>query len=443
MRHSSRILSQAAEPGSRVDFALNHLAAIDSPLASLPPTRHLMAAADYTHPPLLDEARQTALELQPAVNTDQVQSMPMTWLDQCNIGNPTVVSPPEKVRAVGPADSDGRQSSIDLELGPVKAYRFTQAKIHALSSAVVLRDRAIIERPHYGDAQRVNMATGHLLQHGSKRAFLRRYASERLPVGISLAGNAPWNYYHWMMEILPRLLYLDQLDPDTRSWPLLVPQSTLEVPNMVASLASLAPRRDIIPLRHERTYALDQVIVLSAPSLLPLNLRKDYKAGPSDAATRPSAVNALASHVVPRAGALTPSTSRRLFLARGAGIRSYNEFEIEEVLKDLGFETVYIGQYPLRYQARLFASAEFLVGASGAAWTNLIFASGGTRALSWLPTEVGDFPGYSTLASIRNVDLRFVYYQTGVTRTGDVYDRGYYLNPDVVRAAVEQMLSEM
>lgn len=440
MRKESRSGGRVTSIFKLLASVLNYLAAHDSSLLTLGAARRLMALGDPVDGEVLQEAKKTALKLKPRENTDLIASMPMRWLDQCTFGDLTVLSPAEDIRAVGPADVTRLQSHASIRLEPVVAYRLSNVKFHSLSTTAVLDKCALVERPLMGDPYRINMSAGHLVQHGSKRAFLRNYGSEKIKKGISLAGNAPWNYYHWMMEILPKLLYLDQLDPETADWPVLIPEDALKIPNMVAGIAALAPQRKIRPMMNDRTYIVDDAIVISSPSLVPYNLRNKYRSRPEDAGIRPSALRGLAA-AISGGESESQTPSERLYLARGGTLRSFNEVELIAGLRDRGFRTVYPGEYSLHDQAELFASAQFLLGASGAAWTGLMFAQSGAKALSWLPFEIGDFSLYSTMASVQGVDLRFIKYKTSVDRTDDLYRAKYTLNVNEVISAVDLMMN--
>ena len=90
--------------------------------------------------------------------------------------------------------------------------------------------------------------------------------------------------------------------------------------------------------------------------------------------------------------AATPrARTRRLYLSRrGAATRRLlNENEIFRFLQTFGFESVELSSLSVAQQAELFAEAELIVGPSGAAFANLVFAAPGTHVIefaapSWL-----------------------------------------------------------
>ena len=105
-----------------------------------------------------------------------------------------------------------------------------------------------------------------------------------------------------------------------------------------------------------------------------------------------------------------------------------------------GFQPVYPERLSLNEQKRLMAAAEFVVGPSGAAWTNLVFCSPGTRALCWMPEWASGFSFYSNLARIIGVDLRYVTYSTNARSTAELFLADYHLDTAAVRRALDALL---
>ena len=89
----------------------------------------------------------------------------------------------------------------------------------------------------------------------------------------------------------------------------------------------------------------------------------------------PNAVRWL-GNVLREAAAATPGPVRRLYLSRrGTDWRRLsNEDELEDVLRQRGFETVTPERLSIAEQVRLFADAEAIVAPHGSALTNAVFA---------------------------------------------------------------------
>lgn len=63
-----------------------------------------------------------------------------------------------------------------------------------------------------------------------------------------------------------------------------------------------------------------------------------------------------------------------------------------DALSVFGFTFVYMEDLSFCEQVSLMAQAEIIVGPTGAAWTNIIFASPGTKALCWMARDAETFP---------------------------------------------------
>ena len=99
----------------------------------------------------------------------------------------------------------------------------------------------------------------------------------------------------------------------------------------------------------------------------------------------------------------------KIFLVRKLGqLRQYNQDEVLSYFKTQGFQPVYLEEYSFDEQIALFKHADFIVGPSGAAWTNLIFCKAGCKGISWLSEPLSEFSVFSSLARIFECDLRFV-----------------------------------
>jgi hypothetical protein len=77
-------------------------------------------------------------------------------------------------------------------------------------------------------------------------------------------------------------------------------------------------------------------------------------------------------------------TGRRLYVERAAHRRVINDVAAREVMAKFGFETVRSESMSILDQARLFGSAEAVVGTHGAGLSNLIFCPPGTKVIEML-----------------------------------------------------------
>ncbi|MEB3292994.1 MAG: glycosyltransferase family 61 protein [Synechococcales bacterium] len=205
----------------------------------------------------------------------------------------------------------------------------------------------------------------------------------------------PWhhNFFHWMVEIMPRLQLYDGI-PDLQSLPLIVPQSA---PKFVRESLSLAGYDDRTLFLEDGVYRFTQLHLLTR-----LSVTGDVS---------PLAIDWLHHVFSPVANRVTFKNppSKRLYISRrDANIRRVtNEAAVEEVLAPLGFETIVPSEYSLAEQIALFKQAEIVVGSHGAAFANLAFMRpGGVVIECFAPGHFNH--AYNRIAQLRQLRYGFL-----------------------------------
>jgi len=355
----------------------------------------------------------------------------LAWLDQAAGDAKTTVQPPGEGWSQGPTIR-GRQRVERLDLPGLARYEFSDARVNAGSSSVLLPDRLIVERVPGVDVARCNYAAGRLIAHGLRTAIVASGSEHHIESGVFLGGNGAFNYYHWLVELLPKLEFVRENDP-----PLLVSDDVDRIPTFREALTRVAGDREIVFLRQDLTYRVSRLVYIESPSICPFNLRKGEGFRIQDFIVRAASIQFLRDHLV---GSAPPPASlrRRLFLARKSVRRDYNQDEIFDVCQRHGFEKIYMEDLSLREQIEAVRSAEMIAGPTRAAWTNLIFVEPGTRCLCWMAEEQREFAAYSNLARAVGAELRYVTYVTGVSDSDRLYFLDYRLDPaDVERALAD------
>jgi capsular polysaccharide biosynthesis protein len=338
---------------------------------------------------------------------------------------------------------DGHAVTADVDLPPVRLYTFTDVRV-AAGAAVFESERDVTIEGVAGVATaRCSFQGGRLLVHDRHLAAMakRPDAGTTLAHGFFLSGFGDWNYYHWMIEVLPKLTHWHTLAPDLRAYPLLVGPAVREHPSLLEALAAFCDGAEIRVLNEGEVYTVGHLLHVNAPNTCPFNLRPGDEVRVSDFLIRPEVIHDWRDRVGLGQGR-TASGGRRLFLARSGAHRAYNEAEVLPVFLREGFETVYLERISLREQIDALNSADFLAGPTGAAWTNLIFCTPGAKGLCWLPNQSTEFSAFSTLATIVGVDLRYLTYATNARSTAELYNAGYRLDVTEVERTLAALLAE-
>jgi capsular polysaccharide biosynthesis protein len=209
------------------------------------------------------------------------------------------------------------------------------------------------------------------LQHWRKRWQGDVTSRPWLPQRQRLDGNVAvlntrfsHNFFHWMIDILPRLMPLRRIGAKVDYY--LVDCLTPFQQNVLAALG-IGQHQLVQP--HCR-------LLLEAEQLLVPSL-------PTPACLRDFSRLLSAGLGVDRPVQFT----RRIFISRRrTGTRTLiNENELEKMLHANRFETHFMEQYPLAKQARLIREAEIIVATHGAGLANLLFARPELRIIEIMP----------------------------------------------------------
>jgi hypothetical protein len=192
-----------------------------------------------------------------------------------------------------------------------------------------------------------------------------KYVAGRLAV---ISSVMPYNYYHWMVDILPRLRTLQSsgLVPDYYFI-----NATTQFQKDSLKALNITTDRILCPTGDTHIEA-DELIIPSLP-------------GPAFEMTpQLEACEYLRSTFLQKDRTRKPH--RAIYITRNdAKIRRViNEAEIREEVIDNGFEIVSLSDVPVLEQIEMFAEARIVVGPHGAGFTNAIFCQPGSVLIEFL-----------------------------------------------------------
>jgi hypothetical protein len=206
---------------------------------------------------------------------------------------------------------------------------------------------------------------------------------ENGPVGLAF-DSWSGNYFHWIAEVLPRLVLLRKLKPDCL---ILLPG-----PNPSEYIT-----RTVHALGFKRTYAIEQGQVVHIPDLwMPARPgRHGYMVPSLVAEVREGLMKSFEADFNPDSKA-----TRRVYVSRNRQQWRHltNESEILSVLERYGFETVYFEEMSFVEQVRTMYETAIFVGIHGANMTNILFMTPGSHAIEML-SETYINPSYLSMAN--------------------------------------------
>jgi Glycosyltransferase 61 len=208
-----------------------------------------------------------------------------------------------------------------------------------------------------------------------------------------LATRGDVNYYHFLMDVLPRLAIMSMcpgIDPPER-W--FVPAQSRFQRELLDRFDIPAERRvDSTLVRHVRAECL---VVPSPPSMTVIN--------------PPWVVAYLRSRLL--ATPIARVEGRGIYVTRGRSANNrqvLNEDELVTLLAGRGFEIIDPGAMSVAEQIRSFAEASVIVAPHGAALVNLVFAGAGATVIELFPAG-HLIPDYWKLANgVDGLDYRYL-----------------------------------
>ena len=201
---------------------------------------------------------------------------------------------------------------------------------------------------------------------------IRRVAQKEVAGAVVYCGGpSQRNWHHWLLEILPSAFHAAR----EAQVSILVPDEVRASPTHLDSLHRLFTERKVHFIRAGEIVLADEIRISSWWLSWKIPGSRDQRA-----------LNRLFAreYVASLAWGLKSVNGNgpRVFLMRGpVSRRSYNETECLEAAAEYGFVPVNTGTMSFAEQVATVSEAEVVVGPSGAAMANLLFARPGTRAI--------------------------------------------------------------
>ncbi len=189
----------------------------------------------------------------------------------------------------------------------------------------------------------------------------------RVAVLSGLSGHV---YYHWMVDVLPRLSLLQRSKMDlTEIDHFVVNNISRPFQRETLEVFGIPPEKIVVSDRHSYIQAAE-LVVPSFPGYL------DWVSADTITFLRQTFLPSLLQVSSP------PSThSQRIYISRNRARYRHvlNEDQVMAILHPCGFVRVELETLPLAEQVALFAQAKVIVAPHGAGLTNIVFCQPGTQ----------------------------------------------------------------
>jgi capsular polysaccharide biosynthesis protein len=302
------------------------------------------------------------------------------------------------------------KQDIDINL-----YIFRNVVLNSHSSNFLLMNEnvVLVERVVSAPVKYSNYSTGVIKLHNSEYALIKlKRKTFDLNNILFMGGNGSFNYYHWLIEIVPKFLYLNNKTLIENEVDFIVCDSKVEEIASFSRILNILLEVNgidipVLYVKNKKNIKAKTVLYINNFNNIVFNSKEKL----SSVKYSHFHVESLKKMREVFIGFCKNKDRKysKIFLARkNDQVRSYNQDEILNYFIKQGFLPVYLEDYTFEEQINIFYHADFIVGPSGAAWANLIFCKEGSRAISWLPEQLSEFSVFSSLAHIFKCDLKFI-----------------------------------
>jgi hypothetical protein len=268
---------------------------------------------------------------------------------------------------------------------------------------------------------------GYLGFQRSEEGVTLPLSTPRQPIADAwqVASGAYTNYYHWTIDILPKLQMLPFLG-ESFTGSLIMPPATLHY--QAESAALLAKHRHtVLHLAPGESVAVENLVFIANMT------SAGFAPHPCLGAFWDRLIEVSEAPVLP---------PRRLYIARTATERRplLNEAEIIALVRSHGYEVCDPGAHSLRDQIALFRSATHIIAPHGAGLTNIIYCAPGTQ-LCELHMDAYVNQSYRRFSAMRGLRYGSVVGDADFRNSEGKWRHAltWTIDPDRVRRAVEQM----
>lgn len=290
-------------------------------------------------------------------------------------------------------------------------YRLKNVSCYSASDVIKLDDRHYLYevRDYYRKARKqISSRDGDPVYVEERDYFVLRHYKEaaHLEKGILLSSYFASNYYHFTFQSLAKLRLCGMID---KSVPLLVNEAVAKYPSFQQLLEICnVDKRKVIMLSNGTQYDVDELYYITPQMISVPNYRVGAVKMPDDDLYMCESLDYLHKMMLPHMDKdwVVPE---RVFLARryASDRRGYNEEECYNILKQYGFTEVRPETLSLGQQIALFNKAKCIVGATGAAFTNLIYSSADCLYIV-LKNARSEDSIFSSLAAFNNAMLIYL-----------------------------------
>jgi hypothetical protein len=300
-------------------------------------------------------------------------------------------------------------SLMPIELPDVYVFKHENVRIQGDSDFVIdVEDNYAVNDFSYNMNSRYENIDGVLFCQKENLALLKydgKRCERTIESGIMLSGKFSQNYYHEMYEIMVKLLILEKIQI-SEDVPLIVDEIVFHVNSFKQLFETLnRSNRKIEAIGANEMVEFGTLYCFSAVNIIPPNRKYINDASASEIIFDIAIIRRMRERLLAvKSERYFPA---RIFLSRkNTKNRNYNEDEVILLVKRYGFSVVIPENYDLFDQMALFNGADCIIGASGAAFSNILFCRKGCKIICLQPRRL-NIPAFTTIAYGLDDEMRY------------------------------------
>lgn len=311
-------------------------------------------------------------------------------------------------------------SLIPTSLPELSIYNHKSVRIQGNSDFIIdILDKVAVNDFSYDINERYENIDGILYRQKANLVLLKYNGLKYNKVykeGISISGKFSANYYHIMFEIMIKLLVIERANI-SQNIPLVIDEIVYKTNSFKQLLEILkGTGRNVIVIGPSEIIEFESLYTISSVNIIPPNLKNFFDVSPEDICFDINYLQELRNRLLVHKS--KKIFSKRIFISRKkTRNRQYNENEVIDLVNLYDFQTISPEDYDLVDQISIFNGADIIVGASGAAFTNILFCKPKCKIICFQPRKV-NIPAFSTIAAIIDAEMR---YCLGFARTKDLH----------------------
>jgi hypothetical protein len=225
---------------------------------------------------------------------------------------------------------------------------------------------------------------------------------------VSLLGEHSWNYYHWLFELMPKIIFLNKviMNSDYSNAKIIILIDNNIHQNMISVLKNIISFKYEIRVVSKYSKVYCKNLLYCSDLWLALDNTKHIPDIKREFCIDREAVKLVYDALSDENNAEKPFRKIYLERADGVGRIPSNQSELRDAVLSYGFEIVKPQELTFSEQRKIFNEAKIVIGVSGAAFSNIIFMREKTTAILFYPNANGcNNYIFQPLADVAKVNL--------------------------------------